>query len=128
MNNHPKRDELIIDLALLDRGVVIPRRARWDSLRTEKRIVDFVRENLATLPENDRRVSRRKFRKLVRRAEKSLKSMKGPAGKHSSWRIDKMNMFTNQPTGKRHLTKSAIEARNLEVWIHFSRMLSEGKL
>lgn len=123
------REDLLVDLALMDKGVAVVTRMRVNrSDGTLKMPADIVKEKLSTLSDPDRRATRRKFRKLVRRVKKDLRSMKGTSSRGARWRIEKMDGFVTRENGTRHLTKKAIEARNLEVHLHFKRMQLEGKI
>ncbi len=123
------REELLVELALMEKGVAVVTRIEVNlSDGTIKRAADLVRERLQTLSAQDRRATKRKFRKLVRRTKKSLRSSKHFSQCGVKWRIEKMDGFVTREDGSSRLTKAAIEARNLEVQLHFKRMQIEGKL
>lgn len=124
-----EREELLVELALMEKGVAVVTRMKVNiSDGTIKRAADLVHEKLQTLSEQDRRATKRKFRKLVRRVKKSLRSSKHLNQRGVNWRIEKMDEFVTREDGSMRLTKTAIEARNLEVQLHFKRMQLEGKL
>lgn len=125
-HNH---DDMLVELALMDKGVsVVTRMSVNRSDGTLKMPADIVKESLNTLSEPDRRVTCRKFRKLVRRVKKSLHSMKSLSTREAKRRIEKMDETMTREDGSQRLTKKAIEARNLEVQLHFKRMQLEGKI
>lgn len=123
------RDDLLLDLALMDKGVTVVTRMSVNRANgTVKRAADIVKEKLSTLSASDRRITRRKFRKLVRRAKKNLHNMRSLSSRETKRRIEKMDETMTLEDGSQRLTKKAIEARNLEVQLHFKRMQLEGKI
>jgi len=105
-----ERDRMIATLEMLEAGAV-PYPMVMTSAE-HKRIIDGVRAHLATLTEEERRVAKRKFRKMHRKITRNKKI------KHLS-SIIRMNEMRTDRRGNTRPTAGAQDRRNIEVFSSF---------
>ena len=108
-----ERDRMIATLEMLEAGAV-PYPMVMTSAE-HKRIIDGVRAHLTTLTEEERRVAKRKFRKMHRKITRS-KKIKRSSDRFS---VDRMNEMRADKYGNTRPTASAQDRRNIEVFSSF---------
>ena len=120
------RNRLIVQLALLEKGVIpFPEEERM-SFRNGS-LIAKIREQLNSLTEEERRVAKRKFRKLHRKVRNEIVRDKKNHPTRALKRVQLMNK-KNIVDGGTKLSSKAHEARNREVWMHMMHLASQGKL
>jgi hypothetical protein len=115
------RERMIATLDMLEAGAV-PYPMVMTSTE-HKRIIDGVRAHLTTLSEQERRVAKRKFRKMHRMITKE-KARNRKTRDHS---IERMNEMRPDKRGNVRPTAGAQDRRNIEVFSSFlARSLKQG--
>jgi hypothetical protein len=108
-----ERNRMIATLDMLEAGAV-PYPMVMTSME-HKRIIDGVRAHLATLSDVERRVAKRKFRKMHRKITKGK-----PRGRKTrNLTIERMNEMLPDNRGNVRPTASAQDRRNIEVFSSF---------
>ena len=121
MYSNFERDRMIATLDMLEAGAV-PYPMVMTSME-HKRIIDGVRAHLATLSEVERRVAKRKFRKMHRKISKE----KARGRKTRDLTIERMNEMLPDKRGNVRPTASAQDRRNIEVFSSFlAKALKQG--
>ena len=115
MYSNFERDRMIATLDMLEAGAV-PYPMVMTSME-HKRIIDGVRAHLATLSEVERRVAKRKFRKMHRKIAKEKARRRKT--RDLTIELERMNEMRPDKRGNVRPTASAQDKRNIEVFSSF---------
>lgn len=120
-----ERNKMIAQIAMLDKGVIpMPETSFFSTAGT---IMVQIRNQLNTLSEDERRIAKRKFRKMHRKVTKEINMAVKKGHRSAKARAKDMNKFETID-GNRRPASRAHAQRNREVWSHMMRLAHEGKI
>ena len=118
MTSNFERDRMIATLDMLEAGAVpYPMVMTSMASMEHKRIIDGVRAHLATLSEVERRVAKRKFRKMHRKVAKEKARRRKT--RDLTIELERMTDMRPDKRGNGRPTASAQDRRNIEVFSSF---------